>query len=377
MNFTFSSIIYLLFIYTYIFKVSAEYEIKYHHSLFDYGIARNKANAFLNFDKNSPKSKSNDKSKSNAGIFEELQADDLQRECLEERCSFEEVKEVYNHDIKKSENQWYKFTNKCKYGEEHEKCNNRQTKVCVNKWQSLQCICLEGFTGEKCDENEDECSKKDRKAVEYCENNDANSYCVDTFGSFTCECVEGYEKNNSGKCKNINECSQKSLNNCQQNCIDTEGSFICSCNSGYILNSDGHTCKDINECSDGTHSCSENSDCVNNDGSYECVCHNGFVAISNKDNRICNDVDECLDEKLCKPFGVCRNIPGSFKCDCDVGFENGKDGLCFDVKGLGRHGLGPVTVRSCSWFGPDLDAQSFPYRMPKTKRQLRSQLSQY
>jgi hypothetical protein len=33
--------------------------------------------------------------RSNAGWFEELQRGDLERECLEERCSYEEAREVF------------------------------------------------------------------------------------------------------------------------------------------------------------------------------------------------------------------------------------------------------------------------------------------
>lgn len=34
----------------------------------------------------------------NTGWLEELQMGDLRRECLEERCSYEEAREVFEHD---------------------------------------------------------------------------------------------------------------------------------------------------------------------------------------------------------------------------------------------------------------------------------------
>lgn len=33
----------------------------------------------------------------NSGWFEELQVGDLKRECLEEKCSYEEAREVFEH----------------------------------------------------------------------------------------------------------------------------------------------------------------------------------------------------------------------------------------------------------------------------------------
>ena len=39
----------------------------------------------------------------------------------------------------------------------------------------------------------------------------------------------------------IDECSE-GTHNCSQICINTVGSFICGCNSGYELDRDGATC---------------------------------------------------------------------------------------------------------------------------------------
>lgn len=36
--------------------------------------------------------------RSNTGWLEELQMGDLRRECLEEKCSYEEAREVFEHD---------------------------------------------------------------------------------------------------------------------------------------------------------------------------------------------------------------------------------------------------------------------------------------
>ena len=39
----------------------------------------------------------------------------------------------------------------------------------------------------------------------------------------------------------MDECSD-GTHNCSQTCTNTEGSFICGCNGGYELDGDGATC---------------------------------------------------------------------------------------------------------------------------------------
>jgi hypothetical protein len=34
---------------------------------------------------------------------------------------------------------------------------------------------------------------------------------------------------------------------------------------------------DVNECSEGTHTCDKNADCSNTVGSFTCQCRNGFT----------------------------------------------------------------------------------------------------
>lgn len=36
--------------------------------------------------------------RANSGWFEELKVGNLERECIEEKCSYEEAREVYEHD---------------------------------------------------------------------------------------------------------------------------------------------------------------------------------------------------------------------------------------------------------------------------------------
>ena len=41
----------------------------------------------------------------------------------------------------------------------------------------------------------------------------------------------------------INECSSKSLNNCQHICLNEMGSYKCACNRGYRLLADNESCQ--------------------------------------------------------------------------------------------------------------------------------------
>ena len=43
----------------------------------------------------------------------------------------------------------------------------------------------------------------------------------------------------------INECSTKSLNNCQHICLNNMGSYTCACNKGYQLLADKKKCQGL------------------------------------------------------------------------------------------------------------------------------------
>lgn len=38
------------------------------------------------------------------------------------------------------------------------------------------------------------------------------------------------------------------------------------------------------------------------------------------------DVDECRNRSFCGSHAVCQNLPGSFQCLCDQGYEGARDG---------------------------------------------------
>ncbi|CAH1254682.1 FBN2 [Branchiostoma lanceolatum] len=80
-------------------------------------------------------------------------------------------------------------------------------------------------------------------------------------------------------CRDINECLDDTLNNCDLDnggsCVNTQGSFHCTCDDGYNIQADGRTCLDIDECADNSTSC-VNGLCTNTIGSYNCTCNSGY-----------------------------------------------------------------------------------------------------
>ncbi|KAL8202830.1 UNVERIFIED_CONTAM: hypothetical protein K2H54_026446 [Gekko kuhli] len=51
----------------------------------------------------------------------------------------------------------------------------------------------------------------------------------------------------------------------------------CACNEGFRLSSDGHSCRDINECKDPRYEEKCSQTCINTNGAYSCTCHPGYL----------------------------------------------------------------------------------------------------
>eukprot|EP00961_Rhodomonas_salina_P210125 2836987-Rhodomonas_salina.1 len=56
-------------------------------------------------------------------------------------------------------------------------------------------------------------------------------------------------------------------------CRDTIDSFVCICKPGYQSSDDGVTCSDIDECSEGSHTCYTGTTCINERGGFNCTCN--------------------------------------------------------------------------------------------------------
>ncbi|KAM8785549.1 growth arrest-specific protein 6 [Rhynchonycteris naso] len=217
-------------------------------------------------------------------VFEEAKQGHLERECIEELCSQEEAREVFENDLETE----YFYP---RYLE------------CINKYGSPYTKTPDFV---KCVQNlPDQCSPNP------C-NKEGTHVCQDLMGNFFCQCKVGW----GGRLcdKDINECSQKN-GGCNQICYNKPGSFHCACYSGYVLSQDSRTCQDIDECAD-TDACGE-ARCRNLPGSYSCLCEEGY-AFSSQENT-CRDVDECAEGR-CEQ--TCVNSPGTYTCHC-----NGRGGL--------------------------------------------------
>ncbi|XP_077200578.1 fibrillin-2 isoform X1 [Paroedura picta] len=251
---------------------------------------------------------------------------------------------------------------------------------CVNTDGSFQCICNAGFElttdGKNCIDH-DECT-----STNMC----LNGMCINEDGSFKCICKPGFVLASSGRyCTDIDECQTPGI--CMNgHCINTEGSFRCECPPGLAVGVDGRVCvdthmrstcyggikkgicvrpfpgavtksecccanldygfgepchpcpaknsaefhglcssgvgitvdgRDINECALDPDICS-NGICENLRGSYRCNCNSGYE--SDVSGRNCIDIDECSVNRLLCDNGLCRNTPGSYSCTCPKGY---------------------------------------------------------
>lgn len=262
------------------------------------------------------------KARDNNDLFEEIQKGDLKRECVEEKCDYEELRETFEDDGKADE-WWSRAVRKCTTDPEDQKCDKQHTAKCINQWQKKTCQCKQGWNGDLCKEDVDECSN--REVAQTC----GEKTCINTEGSFRCGCEAGFTLQADFSCKDDDECAVDNAG-CQHNCVNTEGSFECACNDGYVLSDDGASCIDIDECLNIDSCDTSVSQCVNNDGSFVCECNAGFShGFGDTVSSTCEDINEC--ESVDCPIGsVCENSVGSYTCKCPEGF-NYQDGECVDV----------------------------------------------
>ncbi|XP_052607675.1 growth arrest-specific protein 6 [Peromyscus californicus insignis] len=212
-------------------------------------------------------------------VFEEAKQGHLERECVEEVCTKEEAREVFENDPETD--YFYPRYQEClrKYGKPEDK--NPNFAPCV---QNLP---------DQCTPNP--CDKK------------GTQLCQDLMGNFFCLCKAGWEGRLCNK--DVNECGQKN-GGCSQVCHNKPGSFQCACHSGFSLAPDGRNCQDVDECADAD-TCGD-ARCKNLPGSYSCLCDKGYMYSSQE--KMCQDVDECQQGR-CEQ--TCVNSPGSYTCHCD------------------------------------------------------------
>ncbi|XP_060231649.1 coagulation factor IX isoform X2 [Meriones unguiculatus] len=115
----------------------------------------------------------------NSGKLEEFVQGNLERECMEERCSFEEAREVFENTEKTTEF-WKQYVDgdQC----ESDPCLNGGK--CKDDINSYECWCPVGFEGRNC-ELDVTCKIKNGRCKQFCENGADNKVI--------CSCTEGYQ----------------------------------------------------------------------------------------------------------------------------------------------------------------------------------------
>ncbi|MCP9257598.1 Nidogen-like protein [Dirofilaria immitis] len=109
---------------------------------------------------------------------------------------------------------------------------------------------------------------------------------------------------------------------CDENAECISG--VCKCKSGWT--GDGKLCIDINECFGEPSVCGAHALCENSPGSYSCQCNIGYIF---DNNGKCIDLDECAEGiVVCsgnKNSTICVNTDGSYECRCAPGYAGNPD----------------------------------------------------
>ncbi|XP_030057388.1 coagulation factor VII [Microcaecilia unicolor] len=121
--------------------------------------------------------------------FEEFKVGSLERECIEEKCSFEEAMEIFK-DEKRTKEFWKTYTDEDQCASNP--CQNGGT--CLDEFQSYVCQCAEGYEGRNC-----ETALNNTLKCVY-DNGNCEQFCNDTPSTIRqCRCVEGYSLDSDGE----------------------------------------------------------------------------------------------------------------------------------------------------------------------------------
>uniref|UniRef100_F7D6Z7 Coagulation factor VII n=1 Tax=Monodelphis domestica TaxID=13616 RepID=F7D6Z7_MONDO len=115
-------------------------------------------------------------------FLEELRSGSLERECIEEKCSFEEALEIFKSK-ERTKQFWiyYNDGDQCASNP----CQNGGT--CVDQFQSYICFCPARFEGRNCE------TDKDSLLICKYENGGCDQYCLDNPETVRqCHCEPGY-----------------------------------------------------------------------------------------------------------------------------------------------------------------------------------------
>uniref|UniRef100_A0A673ALI5 Growth arrest-specific 6 n=1 Tax=Sphaeramia orbicularis TaxID=375764 RepID=A0A673ALI5_9TELE len=245
-------------------------------------------------------------------VFEETKQGHLERECVEERCSKEEAREVFENDPE-TDYFYPKYLGKLSFWPKpfisaHDlglitllsvsvcfikdipdqcspsPCNARGTVRCEDKKGDFLCHCFTGWTGARCEKDVDECSKR---------NGGCDHECNNTMGSYRCSCHQGYMLVGRHLCDDVDECEDPNVCGTAQ-CVNNEGSYDCLCEVGYVYDNVTKSCVDVDECEAGV--CAE--ECLNTPGSFRCFCDGRQGMKLSQDLRSCKPITPCMSPSL-------------------------------------------------------------------------------
>ncbi|XP_036396303.1 protein Z, vitamin K-dependent plasma glycoprotein b isoform X2 [Megalops cyprinoides] len=124
--------------------------------------------------------------RANIFFIEEILQGNLERECYEERCDYEEARE-YFEDIPKTDVFWavYYDGDQCKPNP----CLNGAR--CTDSIGGYNCECKELYNGVNCEKDVAECHPEGPLSCDH--------FCRPTFTSYHCHCADGYKIQPDGK----------------------------------------------------------------------------------------------------------------------------------------------------------------------------------
>ncbi|NXM07473.1 FAXD protein, partial [Tyrannus savana] len=122
-------------------------------------------------------------------FLEEIRVGNLERECNEEKCSFEEAKEIFHSQEKTVRNLILGETEESLNPCSTNPCNNGG--VCKIRHYSYFCICPPEFRGHSCEIGEVECWYKNGGCWQYCRDSSASQV--------ECSCSRDYTLHEDGR----------------------------------------------------------------------------------------------------------------------------------------------------------------------------------
>uniref|UniRef100_A0A8C2I4F6 Si:dkey-235d18.5 n=1 Tax=Cyprinus carpio TaxID=7962 RepID=A0A8C2I4F6_CYPCA len=151
---------------------------------------------------------------------------------------------------------------------------------------------------------------------------DVNARCGNIIGSYFCQCLQGYS-GDGHSCYDVDECTQDNRL-CEHNCMNQPGTYSCVCSPGYTITADLHNCT-------GTHS---------HNTPHSLQCDSLHCDLLQCDSLQCDSVQcdslQC-DSLRCVSSNdtceqTCTNTAGSFLCSCRRGYQLHIDGRSCVVK---------------------------------------------